>query len=271
MRTSTYDSCLLIAADEGEDFGLVALQADDTFMLATPKFPAKEDNELKDAGFRAKEQKALNPSTSLQCNGMTIMCRGENIIVLYATKLKLINLSDKDRKQQYMQEMARGSSTASLCQPEASLGLSRAAQIADPSDDDIKPRESKLMVFPDGAFSNNQDSSSQLGFLIALKFKPLHGSPLGYFKCLWVDMLDDAEFGRDVEGFASCATAKTRDGLESFPTYKKLMNRNKPFTRGDYKSFIQVFPAALMPFFASKDGLTGGQRKLVHLWCTAAD
>ncbi|KAF2860475.1 hypothetical protein K470DRAFT_257923 [Piedraia hortae CBS 480.64] len=65
MQTSTCDLRLLIAAGDDERFGLVALQPDDTLILAAPKFSAVENKELENAEFRAKlkvtDAEALHP------------------------------------------------------------------------------------------------------------------------------------------------------------------------------------------------------------------
>jgi hypothetical protein len=90
-----------------------------------------------------------------------------------------------------MEQRARGAYIASICQPEASFDLSVAAQIQQPADDDyvklnrrlqwqaeslqrglqyipVDLATAKLMVFTDGSFANNQDLSSQLGYLLVL-------------------------------------------------------------------------------------------------------
>jgi hypothetical protein len=106
-------------------------------------------------------------------------------------KIKLVDIRSPDRAQQYTEQRARGAYIASTCQPEASFDLSVAAQAQQPSDEDIKAlnkrlkwqmenldrglhhvtvnlTEARLMVFVDGSFADNNDLSSQLGFVLML-------------------------------------------------------------------------------------------------------
>ncbi|KAL2277541.1 hypothetical protein FJTKL_15374 [Diaporthe vaccinii] len=107
------------------------------------------------------------------------------------TKIEPVDPKATDRAQRYCEQRARGAYLASICQPEAAFNLSVAAQVTDPSDDDcaklnrrlqwqadnlerglryvpIDLETAKLMVFVDGSFANNQDLSSQIGFVITL-------------------------------------------------------------------------------------------------------
>ena len=90
-----------------------------------------------------------------------------------------------------MEQRARGAYIATVCQPEAAFDLSTAAQYQEPGRDEIRALNtrlkwqmenqsrglrfvlldlptSKLFVFVDGSFANNQDLSSQIGFIIVL-------------------------------------------------------------------------------------------------------
>jgi hypothetical protein len=94
-------------------------------------------------------------------------------------------------KEQYVAQRARGAYIATVCQPEAAFDLSTAAQAIDPTDDDVKALNKRLiwqlenaargiqfvkldqeslqlLVFTDASFANNKDLSSQIGFVIAL-------------------------------------------------------------------------------------------------------
>lgn len=94
-------------------------------------------------------------------------------------------------KDEYIRQRARGAYIASLSQPEASFALSRAAQTTDPKEKDaaflnkrlrwqmdnknrglrfikLAPESLKLLVFVDGSFANNEDLSSQIGYVIVL-------------------------------------------------------------------------------------------------------
>ncbi|KAF1934617.1 hypothetical protein EJ02DRAFT_490487 [Clathrospora elynae] len=117
-------------------------------------------------------------------------------------KIKVIDKA-ADRAQKYMEQRARGAYIASICQPKASFDLSAAAQIQQPADGDyvklnrrlkwqaenlerglryvpLNLATAKLVVFTDGSFANNQDLSSQLGYLIVLANKDAHSYPGSY-------------------------------------------------------------------------------------------
>ncbi len=49
----------------------------------------------------------------------------------------LVDVKDNAKKQQYMEQRARGTYIASICQPEATFDYSIAAQSKEPSNDDI--------------------------------------------------------------------------------------------------------------------------------------
>ncbi|EDU43469.1 conserved hypothetical protein [Pyrenophora tritici-repentis Pt-1C-BFP] len=106
-------------------------------------------------------------------------------------KIEIIDPKAANRAQKYMEQRARGAYIASICQPEASFDLSAAAQIQQPKDTEyvklnrrlqwqsesiqrglryvpLDLATAKLVVFTDGSFANNQDLSSQLGYLLIL-------------------------------------------------------------------------------------------------------
>jgi hypothetical protein len=89
------------------------------------------------------------------------------------------------------EQRTRGAYVATICQPEAAFDLSIATQSQEPSDEDIKKLNkrlqwlidnsrnglqyipldlgrTKLFVFVDGSLANNQDYSSQLGYIILI-------------------------------------------------------------------------------------------------------
>jgi len=194
MATSTYDPCLLITNGELETFGIVGLQTDDTLAIATPAFSSAEYAALQKANFRAKPKERLSEEVPLEFNGCTLTLR-KHVIQLtqkgQGAKIDIINPKAADRAQRYMEQRARGAYIASICQPEASFDLSAAAQIQQPTDTDygklnhrlhwqaenlqrglryipLDLATAKLMVFTDGSFANNQDLSSQLGYLLVL-------------------------------------------------------------------------------------------------------
>lgn len=194
MIVSTYDPCLLVTDSKPEDFGITGLQTDDTFSFATPAFSAKEEAELRTAGFRAKPKQALDEDSPIEFNGTRIQLADGSITLTQkgqAEKLAEIDPRAKDYAQQYVSQRARGAYISSICQPEAAYDLSTAAQIVEPQKADVEAlnkriewqmencdrgltyipldlSHTKLFIFTDGSFANNSDMTSQLGLLIVL-------------------------------------------------------------------------------------------------------
>jgi hypothetical protein len=106
-------------------------------------------------------------------------------------KIQQVNPESEHRTNEYREQRARGAYVSAICQPEAAFDLSIAAQAQDPSYEDIKklnkrlkwqvknPQQglrfipidlncTKLFVFVDGSFANNQDLNSQLGYVMIL-------------------------------------------------------------------------------------------------------
>ncbi|KAI0991002.1 hypothetical protein K3495_g17185, partial [Podosphaera aphanis] len=146
METSTYDPCLLITT-EGP-FATIGMQTDDTLMLVTPEFSAKEDNKLKRAEFRAKDKTKLTPRTPLDFNGAKLSMMDDGVILMLqkgqGSKLEPINKLAPDRSQRYLEQRARGAYIASICQPEASFDLSTAAQIQKPEPADYEKLNKRI-------------------------------------------------------------------------------------------------------------------------------
>ncbi|KAH8193590.1 hypothetical protein TruAng_012245 [Truncatella angustata] len=194
MDTSTYDSCLLLSKDSSYEFGITALQTDDTLSFGTESFSRREEEEMQKAGFRTKPKTALSHDNPLEFNGSRIEMDGEDILFLQkgqTENLQIVDHRAEDAPQQYVSQRARGAYISSVCQPEAAYDLSTAAQVTEPEDTDIdflnqriqwqidNPRRglrfipldlarTKLYVFTDGSFANNRDLSSQLGFIVVL-------------------------------------------------------------------------------------------------------
>ncbi|KAF1935267.1 hypothetical protein EJ02DRAFT_507147 [Clathrospora elynae] len=203
MATSTYDPCLLITNRGPEAFGMVGLQTDETLAIGTSAFSSAEEAALKRANFRAKPKDRLSEGIPLEFNGCTLTLRKDTIMLTQkgqGTKIKTVDLKATDRAQKYMEQRARGAYIASICQPKALFDLSTAAQIQKPADGDytklnrrlqwqaenlerglqyvpLDLATAKLVVFTDGSFANNQDLSSQLGYLIVLANESTHGKP----------------------------------------------------------------------------------------------
>ncbi|KDN61036.1 hypothetical protein CSUB01_12638 [Colletotrichum sublineola] len=69
MDTSTFDPCLLISAQNNEDFALIGMQTDDTIGLTDKLFSNREDTELTKATFTAKLKQFLEPGKPITFNG----------------------------------------------------------------------------------------------------------------------------------------------------------------------------------------------------------
>ena len=137
MSTSTYDPCLLVTTGNGDDFGIVGIQTDDTLMIATSKFSALETKKLEEAAFRSKPKTTLSPDTPLEFNGCTLTMNSSGLTLTQkgqGAKIEPVNIKDKDRQQRYVEQRARGAYIASICQPEAAFDLSTAAQIQHPDE-----------------------------------------------------------------------------------------------------------------------------------------
>jgi hypothetical protein len=130
----------------------------------------------------------------------TVQRASQRVVLALAMTLKdnknnPLSLYLRDISQAYVQR-ARGAYIATVCQPEAAFGLSSAAQVTEPNEDDINKLNKvltwqhenpsrglrfvplnadedslKLLVFTDASFANNLDYSSQIGFVIALADK----------------------------------------------------------------------------------------------------
>jgi len=200
---STYDLCLLQSNDP---FGVVGLQTDDTLFLADEQFAAREQSQLHEAKFMAKERETLTLENPLKFNGGLIQLLQDGSITL-TQKRQAENLSEVSTKsatsngtratktltpkEQYIAQRARGAYIASVCQPESSFDLSFSAQAINPTEEDVKSLNKRLnwqinnpmrglkfvrldaktlqlLVLTDASFANNKDLSSQIGYVIVL-------------------------------------------------------------------------------------------------------
>ena len=205
MIQSTYDPCLL-STKPGDPFGLLGLQVDDTLFVGDEDFVAAEERELRKANFASKELEQLTIEHPLKYNGCKISLHPDGSITMTQERqissiatvkvkpttltssrgVKRLNASTKD---QYIAHRARGSYVATMTQPEASFDLSFAAQVTEPSKDDVQLLNKRLqwqidnadrglnmvkldkntlriIVFTDSSFANNRDYTSQIGYVI---------------------------------------------------------------------------------------------------------
>lgn len=185
LTTSPYDPCLLYSAD-----AVVGLQTDDTLFTATEEYVAREEVERQKANLPAKPVQQLTDNQPIRFNGADIVktTNGMDMRQTHHTKNLQTIVATGDINRQYLKQRAAGAYIASMTQPEASFWLSRAAQTTDPNAEHAKqlnkcltwqkernkhlhfvkllPEVLKLFVFVDAAFANNDDLSSQLGFVI---------------------------------------------------------------------------------------------------------
>lgn len=195
MEQSTYDPCLMVTKNPKGPFGIVGLQTDDTLFIGDSQFVDLEDSELKAAGLLAKPAQTLTPDTPLAFNGCKLIMDADGSISAIpkdqGKRIDLVDAKSTTAKQSYLEQRARGAYIATICQPEAAFDLSVAAQHQNPGTDEIKalnkrlqwqmdnqdrglrfislplPR-AKLYVFVDGSFANNQDLSSQIGYIVTI-------------------------------------------------------------------------------------------------------
>jgi hypothetical protein len=110
----------------------MGMQTNDTFGLSNLTFTTRKFNEIT---FLAKDRQILTEDEPLIFNGCILTVDGPHL------RLKQKNQGQKleaatDRKT-YIEQRARGAYIATTCQPMANFDLSVAAQIPDPSKNDI--------------------------------------------------------------------------------------------------------------------------------------
>jgi hypothetical protein len=98
MVTSTYDSCLLIIFDGL--FGITGMQTDDTLIICSLEFSAKEKEKIQKAAFRAKPKARLTKSFLMEFNGARLILEGDQFYLRQkdqGKKLKLVDAQAEDR------------------------------------------------------------------------------------------------------------------------------------------------------------------------------
>ena len=260
MKQSTYDPCLL-STNQGDPFGMIALQTDDSLIVASEAFATAEEEAIKKAGFATKDRQRLTIERPFQFNGPRVSLQADGSILLAQERhIKLINLIKPEpatltssrgiarpnvlTKDQYVAQRARGAYVATMTQPEASFDLSFAAQVTNPTKDDVKAlnqrlqwqmdnpqrglkfvkldQESlRLIVFTDGSFANNRDYSSQIGYVIVLADKDQNANILHWSstKCKRITRsVLASELYAMVNGFDMAASLKaTIEGILHAP------------------------------------------------------
>jgi hypothetical protein len=186
METFIYDPCLLVIIAESGCFGLIGMQTNDILDLNNFTFAIRKSDEIT---FLAKDRQTLTEDELLIFNDYILTIDGPYL------RLKRKNQGQKleaatDRKT-YIEQRARSAYIATTCQPMTSFDLSVAAQIPDPSKNNIAKLNRriewqkqnvdlglsfvlidlnimKLYAMVDALFANNQDLSSQIGYIIVL-------------------------------------------------------------------------------------------------------
>ncbi|OHW89526.1 reverse transcriptase-like protein [Colletotrichum incanum] len=147
MTESTYDPCLLYTTEGPDNFGITAMQTDDTLSFVTAPFSQKEEEELVRKGLRAKPKTIMSQSQDVDFNGGRIHSHDKGITFTQKGQVKQlhpVDVSTYDAHQQYISQRARGAYLASICQPEASYDLSVAAQVKQPEKKDIEALNVRL-------------------------------------------------------------------------------------------------------------------------------
>jgi hypothetical protein len=191
MTSSTFDPCLLFT-DSSDGFGMVGLQTDDSLMAGDDAFYSKEETALKTAKFLAKPRENLTADHRLNFNGY-VLTFDDGITITQDRQIEKITPLRPDEpvsKADFIAQRARGAYIASVCQPQASFALSFSAQTTEPGLDHVKVLNKcltwqknnkqglkfikldlntlKVVAFTDSSFANNNDHSSQIGFVIVL-------------------------------------------------------------------------------------------------------
>ena len=100
MVPSSFDPYLLITDQAGKDgFGIVSIQTDNTLILSTAIFSAKEEEKLTEAKFRAKPKIILTENGLLDFNGARLRQDGNGLSLLQkkqGAKLATINPKKSD-------------------------------------------------------------------------------------------------------------------------------------------------------------------------------
>ncbi len=211
MIPFTYDSCLLYTPTSFQTgLGIVGMQTDDTLILADQSFAAVEEEAVHSTKIMTKAREQLTSTNPLKFNGTRIERIGPDGVIYFRQEthiqgIQLVNSTESTiitsargkiramliLRDQYIAQRARGAYLASICQPEASFDLSRAAQSIEITSDDIislnkrlnwqiinqsrglkyvrlDQTSLRLVVFIDSSFVNNSDLFSQIGYVICL-------------------------------------------------------------------------------------------------------
>ena len=143
--------------------------------------------------FKSKPVSTLEPSSRLHFNGVQIERTGKRLDVnatLHTSKLKKIKWNS-DATKEFVAQRARGAYIASHCRPDLSFGFAYASQHINPEEKHVNELNKiiercldtkhqclrfipldlnslSIATFIDASFANNNDFTSQLGYIICL-------------------------------------------------------------------------------------------------------
>jgi hypothetical protein len=185
------DDSLILADNHFADTEEARLQ--DAGLPSKPRERLSQQNPLKFNGglIQLEPTNVVHLTQRRQCENIKLVAANKPVNLASSRGVIRKAVAPKD---QYIAQRARGAYIASVSQPEACFDLSFAAQAIDPKDTDIKqlnkrlqwqinnasrglrfveldPETLRLIVFTDSSFANNQDLTSQIGFVIVLADK----------------------------------------------------------------------------------------------------
>lgn len=82
MKTSSYDTYLIITKNKSENLDIIRLQTDNILNIRIEAFMKKKEKEIIKAKFKAKNRTIFKTSVSRDFNGYHITIRAESIIII---------------------------------------------------------------------------------------------------------------------------------------------------------------------------------------------
>jgi hypothetical protein len=186
IKKSTYNPCLLIFKPNSGNFGVVAMQTNNTLRVNNIAFAKKKAKKMK---FLAKKRQNLITNGCLIFNGCILTVT--DTILRLKQKNQGLKFETATDRASYIQQRARGAYIATTCQPMASFNLSVVAQIFDPTSENVAKFNKrikwqkdnvnlgfdfipidlniiKLFIIINASFANNKNLTLQLGYIIIL-------------------------------------------------------------------------------------------------------
>lgn len=117
------------------------MQTDNTLILADKKCLKLEETDLIKARLMAKPKLRLSSKTPLTFNGCLLTQLKDDIMLFQkeqGRKLKKMNIESQNIHEYYIEQRALAAYIASICQPEATIDMSVAAQHKKPDEEVVK-------------------------------------------------------------------------------------------------------------------------------------